>query len=137
MGKQVRDYMMKDVFKVMVTTDTSMVDVIKKMTQHNSHAIIVTDINKELEGIITGTDIIRELTRAIDSSILRDGLAKDVMTPKPRVVAEGTLMIDAVDKFFRDSHHALVVVKEYEPVGILSQLDIARWWLDEHSQKTE
>lgn len=138
MGKKVEDYM-KDISKIVVTMETSMIDVMRKMVEQNSQAIVVADSNHELEGIITGSDIIRELERAIDSSRLRDGRAEHVMTSRGKLakVPEGTLMIEALEVMFRERRHSLVITKNFSPTGILTQTDIVKWWLEEHSVSNE
>lgn len=131
MGKQVKEYM-QDASGITVNVDMLMIEVLKKMIEQKSPVVVVTDAVRTLEGIITGSDVIRELEKDVDSSVLRDGVAKHVMTPRPFFVAGDTLMIDAVDKMFRMRLHYLVVTGEYEPVGILTQLGVVKWWLEEY-----
>lgn len=135
MGKRASDYM-RDVSKIRVATDTRMTDVLQLMVEQNTTSVVVVDVNLDLKGIITGTDILRELERDLESSRLLEGIAEHVMTRRIISVTDRTLMIDAADQMFRGRFHTLVVTRDFEPVGIITQLDIARWWLEEYGHKT-
>jgi CBS domain containing-hemolysin-like protein len=132
MGKKVEDYMTPISRIVRVTTDTQMITILKEMTRKKSREAIVTNAQREIEGLITTTDIIREIARELDSSTLKDGTAAMVMTKKPGSEHKGMLMIDAVDQMDRRRIHSLVITDEYTPIGVLTQLDVARWWLEEY-----
>lgn len=133
MTRKVDEYM-KKVSGLMVTTDTNMVEVLRLMLQQKSSVVIVTDVNRMLQGIITGSDVVLHLERAIDSSTLKTGAAEHVMTRGVIGLPAGTSMLDAIEKMFRHRLHSIVITRGYEPVGLLTQLDIIRWWVDEHTK---
>ena len=126
---------MRDVSKISVTQSKSMIDVITMMIDQKSREIVITDPHHNIEGIITGTDIVREIERAIDSSRLLEGTADFVMTERPTSVPTGTLMIDVVDRMYRHGLHVIVVTENYEAIGIITQLDVIKWWLEEYGKK--
>lgn len=130
-GKKVEEYM-SPISDRMVTTETSLMEVVKLLAMHKQGAIIITDDNKEFEGVISGTDLLRQLEKNIESSVLLDGLAKHIMTKKGRAatIGEGTLMVEAVDEMTAARVHSLIVMRVYQPVGILTQGDVLRWWYE-------
>lgn len=132
MSKKVDEYM-KKTSGIMVTTDTYMTDVLKLMLQQKTPVVIVTDVNRMIQGIITGSDVVLHLEKAIDSSTLKTGFAEHVMTRGVIGLPLGTSMLDAIEKMFRHRLHAIVITRGYEPVGLLTQLDIIQWWVDEHA----
>lgn len=133
MTGKVDEYMRKSIARITVTLDTPMLKVIKIMIEENTQAIIVTNADHELEGIITGTDTLREMARNIDSPVLRKETARNVMTTPPISVPTGTFMIDAKELMFKRGIHTLVVTKGFTPIGYLTQPDFDRWWLEEHA----
>lgn len=134
MGKKAEEYM-QDVSRVSAAKDASMIDILSIMREQKAREIIVTNSNHEIEGIITGSDIVREIERTLESSRLLEGTAEYVMTGRPTSVEVGASMIDVVDQMFRKGLHCIVVTKGYQPIGIITQIDVVRWWLDEYGQQ--
>nr|WP_281719787.1 CBS domain-containing protein [Nitrosomonas nitrosa] len=138
MGKKAKDYML-EIPDVTVTTQTSLIDVMTIMVENNARTIIVTDTNREIKGIITSSDILRELSKEIQSSILRGGAAEHVMTKRLRVpdVSENTLMLDVAEEMAHNDVFSIVVMKQFQPVGIITSLEVFKWWLEEHSNPSD
>lgn len=130
MSKKVDEYI-KKVGGLMVTTDTNMTDVLKLMLQQKTPVIIVTDPNRSLQGIITGSDVLLHIGRDFNSDVLKNGTAEIVMTRGVIGLPVGASMLDAHEKMFRHRLHALAVTRGFEPIGLLTQLDIIQWWVDQ------
>jgi CBS domain-containing protein len=124
-----------DISNLVVTDDTPMQQVLKIMAKNKFSTVIVTNANRELEGIITGSDIVRELEKSMDSPVLLEGAAKYVMTNHVETVVEDAIMLEAIDKMFRRQLHQLVVTRGFNPIGLITQLDVIRWWSDRHLVK--
>ena len=131
MSKLVEDYM-SPIPNLLVETDTRLSEAIIQMQHTQSNLVIVVDKRGFLRGIITGTDIIREIGVSIESSMLNEGLAIDIMTKQVKALSSDLFMLDAVKDFFRDSLHIMIVTRADKPIGIITQKDIIKWWSDEY-----
>lgn len=131
MGKRVSEYM-EDISSVTFTTDTPSLDAIKNWIDENSAALIITDANRNIQGIVTGTDIVREIARQLESAKMLEGSIEYIMTENPELITENTLMIDAVDRMDRKKIRSLIVTKGFNPVGILTQWGVCKWWFEEY-----
>lgn len=132
-NKRVKDYM-RDISKITVTTDMKMADVLSIMLQTGTPAIVVTDVNHQLQGVITTTDVTFEMARQIDSSKLHNEV-EHLLTDEPIWVTEDMLMLDALDKMVRRTVRTLVVTRGFVPVGILTQWDVIGWWSEQYGLK--
>ena len=131
MSKLVEDYM-SPIPNLLVETDTRLSEAIIQMQHTQSNLVIVVDKRGFLRGIITGTDIIREIGVSIESSMLNEGLAIDIMTKQVKALSSDLFMLDAVKDFFRDILHIMIVTRADKPIGIITQKDIIKWWSDEY-----
>lgn len=131
MAKTVKDYMSPAIEK---TLGTPVRDAIASMVTEKCRVIVVTNPNHHVRGIITGTDIIREIERDVNSSRLTQGRVENIMSSVEQsiiYVTEDSIMLDAVEKMHRHHLQAPIVLRGLEPVGVLYQLDVIRWWHDE------
>lgn len=105
--------------------DEDLRDAARKMQEHNVSALVVTDPDGFLAGVISRTDLVRACLRTIDWPTLRvhDCMSADVVTvelddPMPRVM-----------ELLVDHHIHRVVAVEWEdgrprPVAVLSAADV-------------
>jgi arabinose-5-phosphate isomerase len=97
-----------------VLEDTPMKDVIMEMTSKKLGMTTVTDSSGQLKGVITDGDLRRLLERPL-SDLLRMQ-ARQVMTPKPKVIHRSALAAEAVQRMEDYEITALVVV---DAIGII------------------
>lgn len=132
MSKTVTDYML-DITTSVVTEDTLVLDAVKSYLEYESHIIIVTDATrKRLVGIITPTDLIKEIRSNTESSNLKTGNLKAIVNAEFISRAVDTLMLDAMDIMGRRGIHTLVITRGFEPVGLITQHSIVQWWFEEY-----
>jgi len=97
-----------------VLEETPMKDVIMEMTSKKLGMTTVTDSSGHLRGVITDGDLRRLLERRLPD--LLKMLAKQVMTPQPKVIQRHALAAEAVQRMEAHAITALVVVSS---AGIL------------------
>lgn len=88
-------------------------------------------------GIISKADLIRlnygELFGNQDDSSLLDMLSiAQIMTDKPKVISPETTIREAADVFLHEEFHALPVVLDGKPVGIVTTTDVIRFLADQY-----
>ncbi len=130
MSKTVANYM--DSIEI-VTLDTPCIDIVKLMIEKNIRIVAVCGVNMRIKGIITLSDILKQLTNDIRSPNLTTGLAEDIMTDYDHIVCvrEDIIMLQALREMTSNGVHSLVVTKGFEPTGVLHQNHFIKWWQDE------
>jgi len=85
--------------------------------------VVIVDANKEIEGIISQTDIINNLGMEfyVDFKTISQIMTKNVLTTKKDV-----LLFDALGKMEKNSASCIVIEEENSPIGILSERDATR-----------
>ncbi|GAB4554031.1 MAG: hypothetical protein OHK0023_23750 [Anaerolineae bacterium] len=135
MSAIVSDYMVKPALTI--HEDAPLAEAVQKMLDSVDGLKILAVINheRELVGIVSASDLIREMARDIKLQPMR---IVDVMTKRQRVVTvtPETSMIDAVEAMVRDRLRNLVVVSGWDCVGILNQNSILTWWRREIADDT-
>jgi arabinose-5-phosphate isomerase len=107
-----------------VSTDTSVRDVLKAMTSVRAGAAVVTDENQKLLGIFTHGDFVRHFQ--FDSKI-GERLVADLMTLNPVTVHKDRLAVEVLNLLERHRIDDLVVVDDDSvPVGIVDSQDLTR-----------
>jgi arabinose-5-phosphate isomerase len=107
-----------------VSTDTSVRDVLKAMTSVRAGAAVVTDENQKLLGIFTHGDFVRHFQ--FDSKIGERPVA-DLMTLNPVTVHKDRLAVEVLNLLERHRIDDLVVVDDDSvPVGIVDSQDLTR-----------
>ena len=107
-----------------VSTDTSVRDVLKTMTGVRAGAAVVTDENQKLLGIFTHGDFVRHFQ--FDSKI-GERLVADLMTLNPVTVHKDKLAVEVLNLLERHRIDDLVVVDDDSvPVGIVDSQDLTR-----------
>ncbi len=93
-------------------------------------AIVVLDEQKQMEGILSTTDLARAFASAPDRSQLPEVFPYHLMTRDVLVTWPTEPLIHAIDRMLSHSVHRLVVVESEtertKPVGILSLTDLTR-----------
>lgn len=130
MSKTVADYM--DPIEI-VTLDTPCSEIITLMRNKNTRIVAVCGVNMRIKGIITLSDILKQLANDIRSENLIKGLAEDIMTDYDHIVCvrEDMIMLQALREMTTNGVHSLVVTKGFQPTGVLHQSHFIRWWQDE------
>ena len=101
---------------VIVTQKTRSVGHVKELLERKHiNAIPVLSMEGEIEGIITATDVVREVND--------DTLVERIMTTKTHVVGVESGVQDAAKMLLKHKVHHLVVMDEGQVVGIVSSMD--------------
>jgi arabinose-5-phosphate isomerase len=107
-----------------VSTDTSVREVLKAMTNMRAGAAVVTDESQKLLGIFTHGDFVRHFQ--FDSKI-GERFVADLMTLNPVTVHKDKLAVEVLNLLERHRIDDLVVVDDDGvPVGIVDSQDLTR-----------
>ena len=107
-----------------VSTDTSVRDVLKAMTGVRAGAAVVTGEDQKLLGIFTHGDFVRHFQ--FDSKI-GERLVADLMTLNPVTVHKDKLAVEVLNLLERHRIDDLVVIDDDNvPVGIVDSQDLTR-----------
>ncbi|XP_049398636.1 CBS domain-containing protein CBSCBSPB5-like [Solanum stenotomum] len=110
---------------LMVPDSTSIYDACRKMAAHRVDALLLTDSNALLCGILTDKDI---TTRVIASEVnIQETPVSKVMTKHPIFVLSDTLAVEALQKMVLGKFRHLPVVENGEVIALL---DIAKCLYD-------
>jgi CBS domain-containing protein len=107
--------------------DTPVTEVARRMVDHDVSALVVTDYQGYLAGVVTRTDLIT--LRAFEDYwaelTAEHAMVRQVLTVSPQATVR-----QACNLMVENRIHRLVVVEEEEawlrPVGVVSQTDIVR-----------
>jgi arabinose-5-phosphate isomerase len=110
----------------LVTTSTSMRDVIYEMSRKGLGMTCVSDGDSRLVGIITDGDLRRKMEQSKDRNVL-DLRASDVMTPRPVTINRSTMAAEALNILERRKITSIVVVDDAHRVeGVVHLHDLWR-----------
>jgi len=113
----VADVMRTGVDVPVVTSETTMNEVILEMTAKGLGITAVVDDDGILVGVITDGDLRRQMKRSVDSSgALFSLAARTVMTPAPKTISSDTLAAQAVHAMEQHKITALIVTR---PPGVV------------------
>jgi len=125
---RVRDVMHRGV--IACRPDDPLDGVVEVMREARVSAIVVLDEQKQMEGILSTTDLARAFASAPDRSQLPEIFPYHLMTRDVLVTWPDEPLIPAIDRMLSHSVHRLVVVESEtersKPVGILSLTDLTR-----------
>jgi CBS domain-containing protein len=105
-----------------ITSDQSLLDAAKQMTECNIGALLVMD-KGSLAGIVTERDIVKNDARGSESSSVR---IKDVMSTNLLVVKPGDDLDYVMAIMIQNNIRHTPVVEESGLVGLLSMRDVVR-----------
>jgi len=109
-----------------ITDDTSLNAIAEILVHARIGGVPVVDEHERLVGFVSETDLMGALLRSPDASVL----ARDVMSTPPISVDEFATT-DEVMTFFREKEiHHLPVVRSGKLVGIITPLDVLKFFLD-------
>lgn len=118
------DLMHKVKKSAFVKSDSAIYDALQAMIETDTDLIMVVDNREQLTGIITNGDLKRNITG--DTDIMKTKVEKLVHT-YPYFVDESAMAIDAL-KLMADNHvHAVPVVKDNRPIGVIEKRDIIKY----------
>ncbi len=120
----VRDVMRAGAEVPAVGPDAAFIDMMREMTDKGLGATAVTDAGRAVLGIFTDGDLRRLIEKGLD---LRALTAREVMHPRPRVVRDDALAVEAADLMEEHRITSLLVVDAEERlVGALNSNDLMR-----------
>ena len=114
--------MIKDEKIPIVKEDASLKDVIIEITSKRLGTTCVVNSRGVLTGIVTDGDLRRLLEKTLD---IKDLIAKDLMTNKPKVLKESYLASFALQQMENFKITSLIITDdENKPVGIVHLHDL-------------
>lgn len=105
----------------------------RQMNKRDVRCVLIASRGK-LEGIFTGTDLIRLVARGAD---LDGTVLSDVMTRKPHTIAPGASAVEALRCMQDGRFRHLPVVEKGKLVGVLSRRDFLGQEIDEIEREDE
>ncbi|HMY16930.1 MAG TPA: CBS domain-containing protein [Polyangium sp.] len=109
-----------------ITEDTSLGAIAGILVHARIGGVPVVDVHERLVGFVSETDLMGALLRSTDESVT----ARDVMSTPPISVDEFATSDEVMTIFReRDIHH-LPVVRSGRLVGIITPLDVLKFFLD-------
>lgn len=121
---------------VTVDPEMGLLDLMRLFVTAGIGAAPVVDASGAPMGVVSKTDILRELYDQVDSSArpsldagrLESGQARRMMTASPVVVTEGASLADAARIMAEEHLHRVFVVDQRGAItGVLSSSDIVQW----------
>ncbi|BED89060.1 cyclic nucleotide-binding protein [Pseudoalteromonas sp. MM1] len=120
---------------VTLSTQTTIQDVAKVMTEEAVSSVLVTDLDKpisddpeeddgQIVGIITDRDI---RTKVVAQGLGLDVTADKIMSTNLVLLDSNAYVFEAVLAMLRDNLHHLPVVQKRRPIGVISLSDILRY----------
>ena len=105
--------------------DDSLDAIVRRMADDDISALVVTDKQGHLDGIITRSDVLRAYAQSED---WRTDTVEQYMTRSVITVTPDTKLIDAADLLVNKHIHRVVVVREEEggnrPIAVISDSDL-------------
>lgn len=120
---KVQNWMTEDV--ITVQPDEESKAVWNKILEHDIQQVPVEE-NRTLIGIISRTDLLRNVQKWTDVGTSYTWTVREVMTRNPETVNPWTPIEKAALMIYRDRISSLPVVQDDIPVGILTKTDMAR-----------
>ena len=107
-----------------VTPPTTIADVIKLLAEKRIGAVLVTDADGHLEGILSERDIVRTL--AIRAAATFDMTAAELMTRSPKVTSPDATVAEAMEMMTDGRFRHLPVMEGGKLVGLVSIGDVVK-----------
>jgi CBS domain-containing protein len=123
----------RDVVTIEPTAD--LVAVIRTLADHRIGALLVTDLDKGVIGILSERDIVRALAEH-GASVLRRTV-EDVMTRKVFTCSEADTVGEIMERMTAGKFRHLPVMEGGELVGIVSIGDVVKYRLAEVQRESE
>ncbi len=122
-----------------VGVDLGLNQILKKFETSGLSHLLVSDENNQLMGIISKADLVSRLdfltknsSGKTYSALSRQGIsAADIMTEKPICIKPDDDVAYAVELLLQKKFHALPVVKDNRPIGIVTFYDLLKGYYQE------
>ncbi len=130
---------------VTVDPEMGLLDLMRLFVTAGIGAAPVVDANGVPIGVVSKTDLLRELYDQADSSAgasldvhkLESCQARRIMTASPVVVKESASLLDAASVMAHEHLHRVFVVNQRDALtGVLSASDIVQWLANEDNHKS-
>jgi CBS domain-containing protein len=105
--------------------DSLVTEASKLMSNHKIGALVITNDNKKLKGILTTKHIVHKFIPMIEEKGL-DIKAKEIMDTYPVTVPKDYPLIEALAEMQSKNKDYAIVVKHFNPIGIISNKDIMK-----------
>lgn len=121
---------------VSLNTDATVHDALARLAEENIGAVVITDQEGALAGILSERDIVRELATAKQDVL--GGPVSRVMTAQVKTCSPTTNTDELMQVMTeRRIRHVPVVEDGRKLVGVISIGDVVKWQLDELSMEAE
>lgn len=109
----------------LVTHDQEMYiyDAFTLLSSRNEHHLIITNLDNEIEGIVTERDLIEHLGYEFFLSIKK---VKDIMSVYVATEPVDSPVINVLTKMAGEQETCVVIIDNLRPLGILTERDVAR-----------
>lgn len=118
---RVEDIMAQGDALPVVSSGSHLAEAIQEISKKHLGAVLITDSNGTLQGIITDGDLRRAMARHVDIYSMS---VQEAMTPKPKTIKLRSLAYDALLSIKKENVNCLVVVDNGMPVGLITWKDI-------------
>jgi CBS domain-containing protein len=102
---------------VIVDEDTTIVDAVKQMQQHETGCLLITNKKNELTGIVTTQELMHEY---VDTSLPGETEVSRIMTKKPITIPPDMKITDAAEHLYKNNIRHFPVLKGNKIKGLLS-----------------
>ena len=114
-----------------IDAEASVFEAIEKMVECDVAALVVTDANSELAGIISQRDFATKVVLKDESP--RSVQVKDIMTKNVLYVRDDTATSICMDIMSQKNFHHLPVIERHTPVAMVTAGDLFRFVVREQS----
>ena len=119
----VADYMAKRL--ITLTTDTDVIDAIKKLLDHKITSAPVVDSKGQLIGMFSEKDGIKVFLESVYNQGM-SGKVGDYMTTDTISVDANSSIVDLAENFQKSSIRSFPVFQDSEFVGVISRVDVLK-----------
>jgi len=107
---------------ITVRPDTSIHEAIQTMLTHNIGALLVTDDDDKLVGILSERDLLAKVAGEV--ALTEERPVRDFMTGNPETVVATDTLAFALGKMDSGGYRHLPVVEEGKPINVISVRDV-------------
>jgi len=136
--RYVRDLMTDNVFTLNPKDD--LVQLYDLMDSHRVRHVPIVDKDGDVVGLVTLRDLFRgalgsldELPLSVEREMLRRRRVRDIMQTEPDTIEAETTLIEAAQMLLENKVGCLLVVEGMRLVGILTEADFVRDFVDRSS----
>lgn len=107
-----------------VYASTTMYDALQFLIETDTDMIPVIDVNQQLVGIVTNGDLKRKMKENIN---IREVIIESILHKYPYYVDDSAMAVEALEVMVNNGVHALPVVRNGRPVGIIEKNDVVKY----------